>query len=927
MTDKRIRIILDSKGAKRNADDLNDSVKDIGFSVNKLAAAISGVIAGGALANFLQESIAASIKFEKALSSLSAITGATGDDLNYLKQSSIELAKESTLSAAQVAEAFKLVASAKPDLLENAEALRQVTKEVIALAEAGEIELAQAANAVGQALNQFGEGADQAARFVNVLAAGAKFGASEISETAEAIKNSGVAAAAAGVSFEQANAAIQVLAGSGIKAAEAGTSLRNVLTILDTSTNQKLRPSVVGLSQALENLNKENLSAVDLVDLFGRENINAGRILSQNAKLLDELTASITGTNTAYEQQAIITDNLDGDIKRLNNSYDILKITVGELFTESLRSSVQTFAGAIDSAVKNFPQIIEAVEVLAFVFGARLGASVAAVTVAFISGQVQAVRYQAALASMAGVSRTAAIAQTALAVSARAASAAMALLGGPLGVIALAASALIYFSKQSSEAEADLDRLKSAGAGAAEEFKKFGEAQKTQSLELLREELRLATNQVEMYQKRLESNRKAGVNSWYSEEAKKANLALAADLERSQQRAAELQKTFNELNKIKMDETAEQLVWIKGHLADIADLNNLGLAKIGVGVKLPFSMIPRTQQKESERAAPKAEEIKAKGYDAYDELQDALDKENANLRVIESAKNVTKSLQEELALRRQIAEIYRSNELDADASFYEQQLAQIKIREAEDLAIAQARATEESAQREERLAATLENERLTQEARLALKAEFDAQEKTAAQILEEEKTRIAEEGKIAREELERAEWQARLDNFGALGDSLMALGQGQSKKIFKIGQTLALAQAAVSLPAAVLESFKNGGGYPWGLAPAAAMAATGLKNIQQIRSAGSGLGGGGGGSVPAPSLGGGAGGGQPSIPTTASTQPVEQRRVYEFRGASGGDSITMDQFKDFMEKDGAVVILSDALNDAKRRNVIGVTAR
>jgi tape measure domain-containing protein len=296
-------------------------------------------------------------------------------------------------------------------------------------------------------------------------------------------------------------------------------------------------------------------------------------------------------------------------------------------------------------------------------------------------------------------------------------------------------------------------------------------------------------------------------------------------------------------------------------------------------------------------------------------------------RAVNSSKEVTKSLQEELALRRQIAEIYRSNELDADASFYDQQLAQIRIREAEDLAIAQARATEESAQREERLAATLENEKLTQEARLALRAEFDAQEKTAAQILEEEKTRIAEEGKIAREELERAEWQARLDNFGALGDSLMALGQGQSKKIFKIGQTLALAQAAVSLPAAVMESFKNGGGYPWGLAPAAAMAATGLKNIQQIRSAGSGLGGGGGGSVPAPSLGGGAGGGQPSIPTTASTQQVEQRRVYELRGVAGNDKITVDQFRELMEQDGAVVVLSDSVNDANRRNVIGVTAR
>lgn len=56
------------------------------------------------------------------------------------------------------------------------------------------------------------------------------------------------------------------------------------------------------------------------------------------------------------------------------------------------------------------------------------------------------------------------------------------------------------------------------------------------------------------------------------------------------------------------------------------------------------------------------------------------------------------------------------------------------------------------------------------------------------------------------------------------------------KGIFKLTKTLALAQAVISLPAAVMESFKNGGGYPWGLIPAALMTARGLSEIQTIRS-------------------------------------------------------------------------------------------
>lgn len=781
MTEKRIRIVLDSKGAKRNADELNDSVKGVGFSVNKLAAAISGLIAGGALANFLQESIAASIKFEKALSSLSAITGATGDDLNFLRQSSIELAKDSTLSAAQVAEAFKLVASAKPDLLENAAALRQVTKEVIALSEAGEIELTQAANAVGQALNQFGEGADQAARFVNVLAAGAKFGASEIFETADAIKNSGVAAAAAGVSFEQANAAIQVLAGSGIKAAEAGTSLRNILTILDTSTNQKLRPSVVGLSQALENLNKENLSAVELVDIFGRENINAGRILSQNAKLLDELTVSITGTNTAYEQQAIITDNLDGDIKRLNNSYDILKITVGDLFNESLRSSVQTFAGAIDSAVKNFPQIIDAVELLAVVLGARLGIAVAAVTVSFVAAQAQSIAYQAALARMAGISTTAAAAQTALALAARGATAAMTLLGGPLGVIAIAATALIYFSQKSNEA-AD------AAGILATETKSLTEAQK----ELLK----------------LNINQAFDEQITIIEDASNKIKFLNDTLTRGTVKSKEGIKAAN-----------DELVVQK------ARLDEARIAAEKLTEKLAQVIKPAPKVKDAETVTETAV-VKAKGFDAEGDLQAALDKENANLRVIESAKNVTKSLEQELSLRRQVSDIYRSAELGADASMYEQQLAMINARAAEESVIAQARAGEEMASRSERLSQLLANDQLENTTRDQLRAQYDNQEKIARQLLNEELNSIDERAANERIRIAEIERQSKIQLWGDMASSGIALMQAFGSKSQKSQKLFARA----SIIADTAQGIAKGVSLGWPAAvPAIAFAVAGGK--------------------------------------------------------------------------------------------------
>ncbi len=65
---------------------------------------------------------------------------------------------------------------------------KNILPQTIILSEAAGTTLAESAVTLGSALNQFSEGADEAGRFINVLAAGAKFGASEITDTSEALK-------------------------------------------------------------------------------------------------------------------------------------------------------------------------------------------------------------------------------------------------------------------------------------------------------------------------------------------------------------------------------------------------------------------------------------------------------------------------------------------------------------------------------------------------------------------------------------------------------------------------------------------------------------------------------------------------------------------------------------------------------------------
>src|SRR5690606_35459030 len=103
--------------------------------------------------------------------------------------------------------------------------------------------------------------------------------------------------------------------------------------------------------------------------------------------------------------------------------------------------------------------VITAATVLASVIGARLASSALASAAAFAAAQIEAIRYQAALASMAGVSNATAIRLTAMSAAARGASAAMALLGGPVGVALLAAGSLAYFGSKAVSASRDTDLL------------------------------------------------------------------------------------------------------------------------------------------------------------------------------------------------------------------------------------------------------------------------------------------------------------------------------------------------------------------------------------------------------------------------------------------------------------------------------------
>jgi phage tail tape measure protein, TP901 family, core region len=436
---------------------------------NVLAASIAGIFAVGALVAQLKAASDAARLFERGLSNLSALTGATGKDLVFFGDAAKELGLKYGKSASEIVEAMKLIGSTKPELLENKEALKEVTDQVLTLAKAATIGAPEAAAALTSALNQFGEGANKAGEFINIMAAGAQQGTAEIVQVNEALKNAGATANAVGISFSDVNAAIQGLAKGAIVGSEAGTALKSVLLKLENDANTKLKPSVNGLSGAINNLAKENLSIAELTKKFGLENVNAALTLIAQKDVVDKLSISLVGTSSAYDQAKTNSDNFQGSMDKLKASFDQMQIAIGENLNPSLRVFADALTAALTGKVEAgsaLEKVLLGIELAALSLGAvvasRLivamtawGASMVAAGTSTLLAVPAVIGMSAVLGTQASAATASTIATNALTATMLGLRTAMAFLGGPLGIIALASVAMFEFQKNIDKKKAD----------------------------------------------------------------------------------------------------------------------------------------------------------------------------------------------------------------------------------------------------------------------------------------------------------------------------------------------------------------------------------------------------------------------------------------------------------------------------------------
>lgn len=325
MADLFTRLLLDTKGFDRN---ITKAQKEVGAFASVSKGVFGGLAKfGGYVAAFagistsIHAAVTANMEFEKSLSTLRAITGVTAEELNYFRAEAIRMGMDSTQSATQMVEAFKLIGGQMPELLKNKTALTQTAEAAVTLAEAAELDVPTAAKALTGALNQMGQSSNHAREYINILAAASQEGAAEIPYLNAAIEKAGGTATVVGVKFGDLVASIEAIAPRVTEASTAGISLRNVFLTLESQADARLRPSVVGLSKALENLAAMNLDATQMTKMFGRETVTAAIALLQERDNFEELRKKIVDTNAAYDMARTNNDNLAGSVSKLENAW------------------------------------------------------------------------------------------------------------------------------------------------------------------------------------------------------------------------------------------------------------------------------------------------------------------------------------------------------------------------------------------------------------------------------------------------------------------------------------------------------------------------------------------------------------------------------------------------------------------------------
>lgn len=358
---------------KSSSTGIGSAISKIGSLASKglkvATVAITGTAA--ALGGVSAAAIKVGSDFESQMSRVKAISGATGEEFEKLKEQAIQLGADTAFSSKQAAEGMENLAAAGFATNEIVDAMPGL----LSLAAAAGEDLATSSDIAASTLRGFGLEAKDMAHVADVLAANANRTNSSVAQTGDAMKYVAPLARAAGLSLEETAAAIGIMADAGIQGSQAGTTLRGAISRLSKPTDdmqeamdelgisfydsngkmKSLTEQVGMLRKATEGMTDEQRNNL-LVTLYGQEALSGMMaLINEGEGSLGDLTEAYKACDGEAQKAAeTMQDNLSSALEQLSGSAESLGIVFYESVAENLKKTAQSATDSVNNITEAF---------------------------------------------------------------------------------------------------------------------------------------------------------------------------------------------------------------------------------------------------------------------------------------------------------------------------------------------------------------------------------------------------------------------------------------------------------------------------------------------------------------------------------------------------------------------------------------------
>lgn len=341
----RTRLTLDVNDYVQGTVRAEAATEKLGTNAGRVLRNLATGYAAIKLGGLITESVNLEAAYSKTMAQVAVATDAPKASLQKLDDLALKLGADTVFSAQDAASA--MLSLSKGGLTE-AQIRAGALSDTLTLASAGELELADAADTVVQAMGAFRLKASQTDEAVAALAGGANASSASVSDMTQALAQTGTSAYSAGLSIQETTAYLALFANQGFKGSDAGTSLRTMLSRLVPQTKEAdAAMKALGLTYLDSNGNLVDATEIAkrTQDAFKGKS-DAERIAAVN---------TIFGADAQRAINAITSEGDEGLRKYIKSTSDLTQAQkLADAANSGTAGSLESLKGAVETAQIQF---------------------------------------------------------------------------------------------------------------------------------------------------------------------------------------------------------------------------------------------------------------------------------------------------------------------------------------------------------------------------------------------------------------------------------------------------------------------------------------------------------------------------------------------------------------------------------------------